>query len=364
MAQNESKVPAAWRISPNRRLAEGRRPGANLFQCQVQRFRGFVLPALLLTALVVCTDTVAGQPYRGPVIDAHGHMGGSFEPETMVRAMRANGVRTMVVMARNYPGPAGKRDLPGNDRMALDLAAKFPGRFIPLVGMQRPMLTDADWSNPGHAVNALLKGTEKKLASGRFRGIGELIVRHFAYSRGRHAELNKPIYSAFTRALSRLALRFNVPIVVHMEGDPALVKDFERLIGDYPKVIYVWAHNCGRSRAPVIRRVLAEHPNLMCDLSGMMNFGKQTYGAGWPRMESYTALMEVGGRFLPQMQAIYENFSDRFMIGTDIAHAPVMNDAIYGGRIRRFRTLLGTLRPDTAMRLAETNAVRIFHLDR
>jgi hypothetical protein len=364
MAQNESKVPTAWRISPNRRRAEGQRAGTNLFRYQVQRFRWFVLPAFLLAALVVCTDAVAGEPYRGPVIDAHNHIAGSFDTETMVRVMRANGVRAMVVMARNYPGPAGKRDLPGNDKMALDLAAKFPGRFIPLVGMQRPMLTDANWSKPGPAVKALLKDTEKKLASGRFRGIGELIVRHFAYSRGRHAELSKPIYSAFTRALSRLALRFNVPIVVHMEGDPALVKDFERLVGEYPKVIYVWAHNCGRSRAPVIRRVLAAHPNLMCDLSGMMNFGKQTYGAGWPRMESYTALMEVGGRFLPQMKAIYEDFPDRFMIGTDIAHAPVMNDAIYGGRIRRFRTLLGTLKPATAKRLAETNAVRIFHLDR
>jgi Amidohydrolase len=364
MARNESKVPTAWKLPANRRRAEERRPGTTFFRYLVQRFGWLVLPALLLAAWAVCTDAVAGEPYRGPLIDAHNHFGGSFDPETMVRAMRANGVRAMVVMARNYPGPAGKADLPGTDKMALDLAAKFPGRFIPLVGMQRPMLTDADWSNPGHAVNALLKDTEKKLASGRFRGIGELIVRHFAYSRGRHAELNKPIYSAFTRAISRLALRFNVPVVVHMEGDPALVKDFERLIGDYPKVIYVWAHNCGRSRAPVIRRVLAEHPNLMCDLSGMMNFGKRTYGAGWPRMESYTALMEVGGRFLPQMQAIYENFSDRFMIGTDIAHAPVMNDAIYGGRIQRFRTLLGTLNPDTAKQLAETNAVRIFHLDR
>jgi Amidohydrolase len=364
MAYIESKVPAARRFSPNSAPAEGRRAGANLFRCQVRRFRWLVLPAFLLAALLVCKDARAGEPYRGPLIDAHDHMGGSFDPETMLRAIRANGVRAMIVMARKYPGPAGERDLPGNDQMALDLAAKFPGRFIPLVGMQLPMLTDADWSNPGTAVNALMQLTEKKLASGKFHGIGELIVRHFAYSRGRHAELNKPIYSAFTRALSRVALRFDVPIVIHMEGDPALVKDFERLVGEYPKVIYVWAHNCGRSKAPVIRRMLAAHPNLMCDLSGMMNFGRQTYGAGWPRMESYTALMEVGGKFLPPMKAIYEDFPDRFMIGTDIAHAPVMNDTIYGGRIQRFRTLLGTLTPDTAKRLAETNAVRNFHLDR
>ena len=329
----------------------------------LKRLIAAALPAFLLATVVNCADAQAAEPYRGPVIDAHNHLGGSFDTETMLRAMRADGIRAMIVMARKYPGPAGERDLPGNDQLTLNLAAKFPGRFIPLIGMQLPMLTDADWSNLGLGMNALLNLTEKKLASGKFHGIGEVIVRHFAYSRGRHAELNKPIYSAFTQALSRLALKFDVPIVIHMEGDPALVKNFDRLIGEYPKVIYVWTHNCGRSKAPVIRRMLAEHPNLMCDLGGMANVGKH-YGTGWPRMEAYTALAERGGKFLPDMKAIYEDFPDRFMIGTDIAHAPAMNQRTYDRLIRRFRELLGTLKPETAKRLAETNAVRIFHLDR
>jgi hypothetical protein len=138
-------------------------------------------------------------------------------------------------------------------------------------------------------IETLLQETEQKLASGKFYGIGELIVRHFAYTTGRHAELDNPIYSTFTRRLSDIAMRFDVPIVIHMEGEPGLVADFSRPIDEYGTVRYVWAHNCGRSQAPVIREVLTRHPNLMCDLGGMTNIGKQNYGTGRPHMESYTA---------------------------------------------------------------------------
>ena len=310
---------------------------------------------------------VAAQDYDGPIIDAHGHIGGSFDTDVMDRVTKANGVRAMTLMARYYPGPMGELDMPGDDDMALALAAKHPGRFFALVGMQHPLLTGSEkWREPDYAVKELLESTEKKLASGKFHGIGEVIVRHFAYSSGPHAELNQPIYSAFMRELSGLAAKFDVPIVIHMEGAPDLVANFSRLIADNPKVVYVWAHNCGRSHARVIRDMLTRHPNLMCDLGGMVNFAPRGhgYGTGWPRSETYTALMEENGRFFPEMQAVYEDFSERFMIGTDIAHAPVMNDRTYSLRIKRFRKLLGTLKPETAKRLAETNAVRIFRLDR
>ncbi|MBI4183498.1 MAG: amidohydrolase family protein [Proteobacteria bacterium] len=325
--------------------------------------------ALALAALLSAGPVAgaAAEPYGGSIIDAHGHIGGSFDADTMARVTAANGVRAMILMARYYPGPEGKRDLPGDDGMALDLAARHPGRFIPLVGMQQPLLTGAGkWTQPDGAVKALLQSTDNKLASGRFRGIGEVIVRHFAYSSGPHAEIDHPIYSAFMKEISRLAQKYDLPVVVHMEGAPNLVADFGRLMAENAKVVYVWAHNCGRSQAPVIRDMLIRHPNLRCDLAGMINLAPRGYGygTGWPRMEAYTALMEVDGTFLPEMQAVYEDFSDRFVIGTDIAHAPVMNDRSYQLRIGRFRELLGTLTPETAKRLAETNAVRIFRLDR
>lgn len=173
--------------------------------------------------------------YTGPMIDAHSHLGASFDWDVMVSVMDRNNVSRQIIMPRYYGGPAGSADLPGTDELALALADKYPDRFFPLVGMQRPELTDAHkWLNPNAAVEMILGEAEKKLSTGRFRGIGEVIVKHFAYTSGRHAELDNPIYSPFMQRLSRLSAQFDVPIVLHMEGAPRSVKDFSRLISVCP----------------------------------------------------------------------------------------------------------------------------------
>ncbi len=321
-------------------------------------FRLFVLSLALFSSTVLLA-----QPYQGPIIDAHGHLGASFNWQTMVEAMDANNVTRRIVMARYYPGPEGSFDLPGSDEDVLQLADRYPGRFLPLVGMQRPLLTGSHkWESPNYEVERLIEETERKLESGRFFGIGEFIVRHWAYSRGPHAEQDNPVYSAFMRRMSTIALRFDVPMVIHMEGYPALVKDLSKLLMEYPGVRIVWAHNCGRSKAPVIRDMLSRHPNLSSDLGQMTNLGKMLYGTGRPRMEEFTSLIEQDGVLFPEMKALYEEFPDRFVLGTDIAHAPAMNLRNYSRRVNRFRNLLGQLKPETAKKFAETNAIRIFKL--
>ena len=303
--------------------------------------------------------------YTGPLIDAHDHIGASFQAGMIVSVMDRNNVSKQIVMARYYPGPAGSADLPGNDELALELAQKYPGRFFPLVGMQRPELTGPHkWLNPDEPVETILRQAEERLATGHFWGIGEVIVKHYAYSPGRHAEQDNPIYSLFMQRLSRLAAHFDVPIVFHMEGAPRLVEDLARLLRENRDARYVWAHNCGRSRGPVIRAMLSAHANLFCDLANMTNVGNAGYGIGWPRMEDFNSLMEVGCKFLPEMREIYESFPDRFVLGIDVAHAPGMNLRNYSSRVERFRELLGQLSEETARNFAELNALRIFKLER
>jgi len=50
------------------------------------------------------------------------------------------------------------------------------------------------------------------------------------------------------------------------------------------------------------------------------------------------------------------------MLGMDVAHAPGNNPQIYSQRANRFRQLLGQLKPETARKLAEANAIPIFKL--
>lgn len=86
------------------------------------------------------------------------------------------------------------------------------------------------------------------------------------------------------------------------------------------------------------------------------------YGTGWPRMEECTALSERDGVLFPDMKALYEEFPDRFMLGMDVAHAPGSNLRNYSRRVNRFRDLLGQLKPETAKKFVETNAIRVFKL--
>ena len=174
---------------------------------------------MILTPLMVAGLGVTGERYTGPMIDAHGHLGASFDWDMIVKVMGRTNISRQIVMPRYYRGKANDR--PGTDELALALADKYPGRFFPLVGMQRPELTGAKkWLKPTRAVEAILNETEAKLATGRFYGIGEVIVKHFAYTSGRHAEMENPIYSPFMQRLSLLSARFDVPIVLHMEGAP------------------------------------------------------------------------------------------------------------------------------------------------
>lgn len=322
------------------------------------------IPIIVAVAVFLPVADAGADPYDGPIFDAHGHMGASFDPATINRVMDSNNVTRQVLMARYYPGKAD--DVAGRDELSLEMAASHPGRFVPLVGMQRPELTGSDkWHDPPVEIESLLHETEWKLASGKFYGIGELIVRHFAYSRSRHAEQENPIYSTFTRRLSAIAMRFDVPIVIHMEGEPGLVADFSRLIDENKTVRYVWAHNCGRSRAEVIRSMLEKHATLFCDLASMTNVGPKTqsYGTGWPRSEPYTALIEDGGGHLfPDMKKLFEDFPDRFTLGMDVAHARGMNSRNYSRRVNRFRQLLGQLTPKNAKLIAEDNALHLFKL--
>jgi len=319
------------------------------------------IPFIVAVVFFLHVADAGADPYNGPIFDAHGHLGASFDRSTISRVMKNSGVTRQILMARYYNG--GPKDRGGNDKMSLRMAASHPGRFFPLAGMQRPVLTGAHkWHNPTGKIERLLQVVEKMLASGKFYGIGEVIVRHFSYSSGPHAEVDHPIYSTFMKRLSDIAMRFDVPIVIHMEGAPGLVADFSRLIDEYKTVRYVWAHNCGRSHAPVIREMLTRHPNLFCDLASMTNLPRQMYGTGLPRMEPYTALMEKDGIFFPPMKKIYEDFPDRFTLGMDVAHARGMNNRNYSRRVNRFRQLLGQLSPSAAKLIAEGNALRIFKL--
>lgn len=333
----------------------------------MSRIRGIVTGAMLSLLVVVLevTGCVHIADYGGkdilPIIDAHMHLNADMTAERLIALMDQSGVRSMVLMARYYTGSHGGD---GTDEQALEYAARYPGRFIPFIAGQRPELGGKKievWSSPsGWAGNF-----EAKARTGKFYGLGEFIMYHHVYTTwgqsGGSDDVDLPVNSYLMHEIAKIGARYNLPVLIHLEGEPKQFADMVHLLEKQPSTKFIWAHICGRGSAKQIGELLTRFANLYCDLGGMTGGRREGYGTYWPRPTPFIHPIEDGGgRLYPEVKELFENFPDRFLVGTDAAHTPAL--ATYGQRIERFRQLLSQLTPPTARRLAYQNAERLFGL--
>ena len=300
-----------------------------------------------------------------PIIDAHGHLNGDMTAEHLVQLMDAAGVKSMVLMARYYQGAiAGGK---GSDEQAFEFAQRFPGRFIPFVAGQRGELGARNrrvWEGRTSIGDDFLQQAEKKLQTGHYFGLGEFILRHYAYSNfGNQGgdDVDLPVDSYLMHRIAELGAKYRVPVLIHLEAEPDNVREMAQLLEIERRTKFIWAHNCGRSSAQQIRDFLTRYPNLMCDLGGMTATRQGGYGRYWPKQTPWMHVIEDGsGKLFPEMKALFEEFPDRFLIGTDAAHTPALD--MYVERIVRFRELLSQLQRETAEKIAYKNAQKLFRL--
>ncbi|MBI4279814.1 MAG: amidohydrolase family protein [Armatimonadetes bacterium] len=290
------------------------------------------------------------------------HLNKNMPAAQLIALMDSAGVTQSVLMARYYRGDRSGGE--GSDEQALSYAKQYPGRFLPFVAGQRPeLLEQKRWLEPDEVAKKLLEQVEERLRSGEFSGLGELIIRHHSYMIPQAAQMGSevdiPVDTPLMRAFADLAARYQVPMTIHAEAEPRVVPGMVSLLEYNPKARIIWAHSCGRSSAKAIREMLTRHPNLFCDLGDMTRIPASGYGNYWPRQTPSIFLIEDGtGRLYDDMKALYEEFSDRFVLGTDNAHTPSLRS--YEARIRRWRQLLSGLSAGTARRLAHLNAEQLF----
>ncbi|MFO0988608.1 MAG: amidohydrolase family protein [Alphaproteobacteria bacterium] len=301
-----------------------------------------------------------------PVVDFHTHLQRGVTADQLVRHMDAVGVSRMVLMPLYYrDGGGAVNDGEGSDEQARDYARAHPERFVPFVGLQRPELNDpATWRGGGDGPR-LIRETEEKLKSGEFFGMGELLARFYPYTNrfGIRATLERdfPVDSWYMQRCAELSARYRRPMVVHAEAEPHVAAAMVRLLEAHPQAIVVWSHNCGRSSAGDIRALMSRFRNLYADLGGMVYSGPgvEHYGIYYPRRTDWMHLVvDDVGRVAADMKAVFEAFSPRFVIGTDIAHARVY--AIYDRHLPRWRAFFRQLSPAAAHNIAYRNAERLF----
>lgn len=266
-----------------------------------------------------------------PFVDAHVHL--NNEPMQLELMERHGAERAVIFWGRNSD----------NESIA-DAARRHPDRFIPFVSVSPERAAykrawDADDA-------ALLRALDDLLASGRFKGIGEISSTHFP-SPGLPESDYDPLGATLV-GIMELARKHRVPVMVHIEM--TRMKELSALLARFRDVPVIWAHG-GYTPMYLARRMLEQHPNLYYELSART----------WPqhpRSPDYTILRN-GKDVWPEWLALIESKPERFMVGTDASHRTAASEAMKAESVQAF---LLQLTPATRERVARNNLLRLLGL--
>jgi len=219
--------------------------------------------AALLLALLPLTAAAADMP----IFDAHVHYSHdawvNLPPADAIAILRKAGLRRALVSSSGDDGT----------QRLVDAA---PALVIPSL---RPYRTRGDvgtWVRD-ETVTAFL---EERLRSSRYAAVGEFHLY------GADADLPVP--------KRMIALAREHKLVLHAHSD---VDAIERIYRQDPAARILWAHS-GFERPDAVRDMLRKHKGLWCDLAFRTEHGG-------------------GGKIPAEWRALFTEFPDRFMVGTD-----------------------------------------------
>ena len=285
-----------------------------------------------------------------PIIDTQASYGPNIPVDYMVEQMDENGV-ALVCFAPQF------RDPQQGSQLSLDVAAKHPDRFVPTTC---DGTTDYWFRQNG----PFLEKMQREAGSGDFFLMGELEFRHYPsvqqYKAGKfRRDITIPIDGPWGHAVFKLSSETGIAFQIHYEPEDALLAPLEKMLKTYPEARVIWAH-AGQVRYPAkqsaygadyLKRTLAQHPNLFCDLA-LAAPGSAYPGSGF----IHNTVRFSDGRLRTEWQTLFESHPDRFTIGSDIAPDRYQN---FSRKITRVRRLLTPLSERTAARIAFENAWRL-----
>lgn len=225
-----------------------------------------------------------------------------------------------------------------------EAARRHPGRLIPFASIS-PERTAYRPQWQGNDA-ALLETLDKLLATGLYKGIGEISAVHFP-SAG-FGETDFAPTGSMVTGIMALARKHRVPVMLHVES--TRMAELSALLEQFADVPVIWAHG-GYTPLFLARRMLERHPNLVYELSART----------WPehpRSPEYTILRD-GSTVWPQWLALVEQYPRRFLVGTDASHRSAASEAMKFASVQNF---LRQLSPPTRQRVAQDNLLELLGL--
>ena len=340
---------------------------------------GTGLAGLLFSPLAIAAEGLAAgnprtavlKPGSGTYIDGHTHIDQNHAEEAVMLLLRAldglNGAKAFIQTEPYGPGNPGAWDV----EMILPAVKKHPDKLAVLGGggTLNPMILEAyQTGNAGPEVQKKFRARAEDILRQGAVGFGELSIEHFSLPQSPVKDYEyAPADSPLMLLLADIAAEHNVPIDLHMEAlpqdipTPAELKPpnpptlhgniaaFERLLAHNRGTKLIWAHagsdNVGYRTPELSRRLLQAHSNLYMEIK---------YDPGFPGKDPPI----VDGKLKPEWLKLYQDYPDRFLIGSDQHFDPPATVAL--ARAQQNALLLDQLPEGLRKKIAMENPLRLY----
>jgi len=257
--------------------------------------------------------------------------------------------------------------------LLLPTAKKYPGRLGVLGGggsLNGMIQESVRTGDSGPEVQRKFKEQAEKLIREGVAGFGELTTEHFSLpSSPLHEYEYAPADHPLLLLLADIAARHNVPINLHIEAVPRNmaapaglnppnppqlhenIAPLERLLRHNRRAKIVWAHagsdNTGYRTPDLCRKLLGSNPNLYMEIKA----DPASPGKNYPMAD---------GKIKPEWLKLYQDFPDRFIIGSDQHYGPT--STLNLPRAQATVLLLNQLPSGLREKIGMQNALHIFGL--
>ena len=220
-----------------------------------------------IAVLACCTFSPLVTGAEMPIIDVHIHYSedawDNLPPKEAIATLRKAGLKRAIVSSSGDDG-------------TLKLHAEAPDLIIPSLRPYRSRSENSTWVRDASVIPYL----EERLKKHRYVAIGEFHVF------GGDADL--PVM----HRVVQLAAQYKLYLHAHSDANAV-----ERIFAQDPKARVLWAHS-GFMPPHQVRDILRRYPNLWADLA-------------------FRSDQAVDNKVVAEWRAVFEEFPDRFMLGTD-----------------------------------------------
>lgn len=225
------------------------------------------IPAGLAAVATIVFAMATAEAAELPIFDAHIHFSHDAADQIAVKdavaILRKAGLKGALVSS-------------SNDEGTQKLYEAAPDLIVPELRPYRTRGEIGSWVRDATVIDYL----EARLKRYRYVGIGEFHLY------GADADLPVP------RRMVELAKQYDLMLHAHSDADAV-----ERLFAQWPQARILWAHS-GFDRPEKVREMLRRHENLWADLA-------------------FRTDQASGGKVDAEWRKAFEEFPDRFMVGTD-----------------------------------------------